>query len=142
MTGTLMHRVPDAWLSDALKAARTGALASTGDATITEVSSTSEKVAVSVEVMEPRTTSVVYKDTILKSVEKTSRLVIEDEIYGVVSRQAVTWGRPASRRRWLTRRRPYAGRVLPRGEPATWPSIELPCTSGSISCAADALFPP
>ena len=37
--------------------------------------------------MDPRTTSVVYKDTILKSVEKTSRLVIEDEIYALVSKK-------------------------------------------------------
>ena len=44
MTDTLMHRVPEADLSDALKAARAGALALTGDATITEVFANSQKV--------------------------------------------------------------------------------------------------
>lgn len=44
MTDTLMHRVPEAELSEALKAARASALALTGDATITEVFANSEKV--------------------------------------------------------------------------------------------------
>lgn len=44
MTDTLMHRVPEADLSDALKAARAGALALTGDASIIEVFANSEKV--------------------------------------------------------------------------------------------------
>jgi AhpD family alkylhydroperoxidase len=44
MTDTLMRRVPEAEMSDALKAARAGALALTGDATITEVFANSEKV--------------------------------------------------------------------------------------------------
>ncbi len=44
MTDTLMHRVPEAQLSDALKAARASALALTGDATITEVFANSQKV--------------------------------------------------------------------------------------------------
>jgi AhpD family alkylhydroperoxidase len=44
MTDTLMHRVPEAELSDTLKAARASALALTGDATITEVFANSEKV--------------------------------------------------------------------------------------------------
>lgn len=44
MPDTLMHRVPEADLSDALKAARAGALALTGDATITEVFANSQKV--------------------------------------------------------------------------------------------------
>jgi AhpD family alkylhydroperoxidase len=44
MTDTLMHRVTEAELSEALKAARAGALALTGDATITEVFANSPKV--------------------------------------------------------------------------------------------------
>jgi AhpD family alkylhydroperoxidase len=44
MTDTLMRRVPEADLSDALKAARDSALALTGDATITEVFANSPKV--------------------------------------------------------------------------------------------------
>ena len=35
MTDTLMRRIPESQMSDALKAARAGALALTGDATIT-----------------------------------------------------------------------------------------------------------
>jgi AhpD family alkylhydroperoxidase len=44
MTDTLMHRVPEAELSESLKAARASALALTGDATITEVFANSPKV--------------------------------------------------------------------------------------------------
>ncbi len=44
MTDTLMRRIPESRMSDALKAARAGALALTGDATITEVFANSEKV--------------------------------------------------------------------------------------------------
>ena len=44
MTDTLMRRIPESQMTDALKAARAGALALTGDATITEVFANSEKV--------------------------------------------------------------------------------------------------
>jgi AhpD family alkylhydroperoxidase len=44
MTDTLMHRVPEAELSDSLKAARAGARAGTGEATLTAVLANSRKV--------------------------------------------------------------------------------------------------